>query len=259
MEHFSTRVISNHVICNGYYSMRLSWPSSVPGPLPGQFLTIRPPVGTGALLRRPFAFSAVDDKESTVEIVYERRGDVTRFLATCRNEEMLDLLAPLGTPFPDPQTGTRPVLLAGGIGMGPVFFLASALRKSGLQPLLVLGARNASLIPDRPLFREVETIIATDDGSAGFHGTSVDALLSYERSHKLADVEYFACGPMPMLRSLAAHAESHKRQCWVSIEQTMGCAVGACMGCVIPVHGEGRYARVCTEGPVFDARAIVWT
>lgn len=230
----------------------------MPAPLPGQFLTIRPPVGTGALLRRPFAFSASDEKECSVEIVYERRGDVTRFLTACREEEALDVLAPLGKPFPEPQTGTRPVLLAGGIGMGPMFFLASAMRKAGVQPLLVLGARDGTLIPDHPLFREVETLIATDDGSKGYNGTSVDALLSYERSHDLPAVEYFACGPMPMLRSLAAHAESLQRQCWVSIEQTMGCAVGACMGCVIPVHGEGRYARVCTEGPIFDAREIVW-
>lgn len=259
MEHFPSTVLQNYPICEKYYCMRLLWPDQYPAPLPGQFLTIRPPAGTRALLRRPFAVSSYSKGDSTIEVIYERRGEVTRYLSTMQTGDQLDLLAPLGKAFPAATEDHRPVLLAGGIGMGPMFFLAEALSALDRQPLLLLGARDASLIPDIPILEQVETIIATDDGSKGFHGTTIDALVDYERSGTGEKSEYFACGPMPMLSALAVHAENAQRQCWVSIEQTMGCAVGACMGCVIPIHDPKRYARVCTEGPIFDSREIVWT
>ncbi len=259
MEHFSTHVVHNAPICERYHVMKLGWPPRFAPPLPGQFLTIQPPPGTGALLRRPFAVSDYDPLLSQIEIVYERRGSVTRHLAACRTGERLDILAPLGRPFPEPTGNARPVLLAGGIGMGPMFFLATSLLTRNKNPVLILGARDSTLIPELPLFERIDIIIATDDGSRGLHGTSIDALHSFETDGNDMNTEYFACGPMPMLRALALHADQTARKCWVSIEQTMGCAVGACMGCVIPVHGGNGYARVCTEGPIFDSREIAWT
>ncbi len=98
----------------------------------------------------------------------------------------------------------------------------------------------------------------TDDGSRGFHGTVIDYLLDAGIGTKTPALLY-GCGPDPMLQALAAFSEERRLSIWVSMEQTMGCAVGACMGCAIPVHGPARFARVCTEGPVFDGREIVWT
>lgn len=260
MKHFITRITSNREVANGYFEMAFEWPDTLETPVAGAFLTTRVSHSAVPLLRRPFAFSFHDVAGSTAGILYERRGIATSQLCSRVAGDSIDVLAPLGVPFPAPSSGKRPVLVAGGIGMGPIFFLASTLagNADSAAPVLCVGARHRDVIPSREVYDSVRTIFATDDGTLGFHGNVVEAL---RHSPDLLDesLEFFACGPTPMLQSIHEFASAREEKCWVSVEQTMGCAVGACMGCTVRVHGGNGYARVCTEGPVFASEEMVWT
>jgi dihydroorotate dehydrogenase electron transfer subunit len=165
----------------------------------------------------------------------------------------IDLIGPLGVGFPDPALGEEPILAGGGIGIGPLLFLAETLGAAGLGPRLVLGVRSSSFLPSIDL--PGGTIICTDDGSSGFRGTPVDWI---SRNAPGEHVHLYGCGPGPMLASLAALAGERGWQANLSAEQWMACGVGACMGCALPrADGEG-YLRACADGPVFEASAIDW-
>ena len=327
MTHFAASVISNSRVSSRYFELNFSW-HALP-PTPGQFITLRLSDGPVPLLRRPFAVSAFEDSPtaargakdtgavhgeaagesppaSTAAIIYEERGRGTRLLQAAGPGDSLDVLGPLGVPFPAPKTSGTPVLIAGGAGLGPLLFLYTALTRGrgrpagrlpeqhgesppapgaappapadarpapdtveapdaagaappapAVAPLFVFGARDASAVP--PWLEDRGALIATEDGSLGARGTALDVLL--DRLPSLRDPELFVCGPHPMLKAVAGLASEHGLRCWVSMEQTMGCAVGACLGCVVPLasaDAETSYARVCTEGPVFDSRSIRW-
>ncbi|ADN02993.1 dihydroorotate dehydrogenase electron transfer subunit [Spirochaeta thermophila] len=252
----SVEILGQREIARGYYLLEFSYPSTAPAPNPGQFFTMRIGNGPVPLLRRPFAFSSYTDGKAAC--IYQRRGRATTMLTTYRPGDVLDIIAPLGRPFPlEAPSPHPPVLVSGGIGIGPILFLSRVLEAQGRPHLLLLGARSADLLPPHRPGPRTELVLCTDDGSTGFHGTTVDYLSSAERL--VPNTVVYACGPTPMLKALARLAEAAGAQLWVSVEQTMACGVGACLSCVVPTTGSTRYARVCTEGPVFDAKEIAWT
>lgn len=253
---YSARVLGNREIARDYFQLDFEWPQAYPTPAPGQFFTIRVDPGPVPLLRRPFGFSTVsaDGRASTI---YWRRGQATRAIAALQDGDVLDVLAPLGRGFPLPSSDSLPVLVAGGVGVGPILYLANALSAHSPAPLLVVGARSAVSLPEIDIDPRVEVHLATDDGSHGYHGTAV-ALAQELIEQRSEHAELFLCGPHPMLAAGHRLAEEFSLTAWVAMEQMMGCAVGACMGCAIPVHGEAEYARVCTEGPVFRTTKIAW-
>ncbi len=257
MEHHRALVLSNQQIARDYYELIFAWPEQLPPPEPGQFLTVRVSETAIPLLRRPFAISRYDARKQEAGFIFQKRGLGTSILSSVATGETVDMLVPLGNRFPLPPNGKRPVLVAGGVGMGPIFYFADALRKTSANPLLILGARNVAYVPPLGIIDRVDTVICTDDGSRGFPGTVVD----YLREHHPPideEVELYGCGPDPMLKALSTFAEERSCSLWLSLEQTMGCAVGACMGCAIRVTGPAQYARVCTEGPVFNAQEVIW-
>ena len=137
-----------------------------------------------------------------------------------------------------------------------MLFLARTLSATHPTTTCVFGARSASALPTGAiLILGVPAILCTDDGSTGTRGTVVDGLstLPDDPNH-----EYYGCGPNPMMKAVSEFAQKRGVRCWVSMEQIMGCAVGACMGCAIETRKPNRFARVCTEGPVFDADNIIW-
>ena len=186
------------------------------------------------------------------------RGTATDMLSRMREGETLDLLGPLGNWFPDPEPTRKAVLLAGGIGLGPLLFFARQLRESGRPAVLVFGCRTEEELPVVEDLQNADAVTCTDDGSSGYAGTVVDFL-----KHRIPlppdHTTVYACGPLPMLKATAEYADRMNVPCWVSMEQVMGCAMGACMGCVIRVKNGSGYARVCQEGPVFDSGEIEWT
>jgi dihydroorotate dehydrogenase electron transfer subunit len=256
MKHFTATILSNRPICSDFYEMSFAWDASAPAPLPGRFFTVRISQDSVPLLRRPFAFSAFDATAGSAAMIYQKRGRGTEILTGRKTSDSLDVLGPLGKPFPLPGPGKKALLVGGGIGLGPVAFLARAIRSQGGDVRLVFGCRNSALVPDTHSFRHLSPTVCTDDGSTGFKGTTGDYLKSIEVSID-ADTILYACGPMPMLRACHEVALRRGCSCVVSVEQVMACGVGACMGCAVKM-ADGGYKRACIEGPVFDSKEIGW-
>jgi dihydroorotate dehydrogenase electron transfer subunit len=255
MTHFSTTILSNLPVAADFFELRFAWPVSLPSPLPGQFVTIRVSLSTVPLLRRPFAISSYERESGSAAIIYQKRGTATELLTAKAPGDPLDLIGPLGSSFTLPPTGARCIILAGGIGLGPMLFLGRSLR----PPVkFIFGCRTRAHLPQESAFTPLTPIICTDDGSSGFKGTAIDYLrtLSLDGNEPAA---LFGCGPTPMLKALHDFSLERGWPCQVSIEQVMACGVGACMGCVVPVVGPPGYARVCTEGPVFASKDLLWT
>ncbi len=260
MKQFRARVRSNRNIAKDYYEMVFDWPESAESPLPGQFISVKSFGTADLILRRPFAISAFETADGFAAIIYQKRGKATSMLAATDPGELVDLVGPLGNSFPLTQELTS-LLVGGGVGLGPIVFLGSRLASLRLRPTVVLGFRDASCVPtDYVGALRFEPVVCTDDGSVGFHGTTVDWLRAHaaEGRDPFARTSVYACGPNAMMSVCSDFCERLGLPCWVSMEQIMGCGVGACVGCAIPVNGSERFARVCTEGPVFESRAIQW-
>jgi dihydroorotate dehydrogenase electron transfer subunit len=255
MKQFVSTVISNRKIAEGYYEMTFGWPFDAGDPVPGQFCTIRVTDASTPLLRRPFAFSAFADNMAS--IIYQKRGPATEILAARERGEEIDVIGPLGNTFTSDLQTDQHLLVAGGIGLGPMAFWARELARSKAGVRLVFGCRSANVVPDMARLK-IDTIdICTDDGTKGFRGTSVDFLKTLALPGERTAI--YCCGPAPMLKACHDFGQEHGMVCYVSMEQIMACGVGACMGCVVKVKREPGYARVCKEGPVFDSRQILWT
>jgi len=249
----SAVIIANTKIAETLYKLDLALAEPVK-PRAGQFLTIRISDTFTPLLRRPFAFSDFDEVSNTASIIYQVKGQGTELLRKYGPKTLLDIIAPLGKPFLYPQSTALPVLVAGGIGLGPILYLASSLQNQNIGFKLVFGCKNSRQLPSAVL-SPFSPAICTDDGSTGFHGTVVDYLQTRNLSQKST---IYCCGPHPMLHACHQLAAERAAVCYVSVEQTMACGVGACMGCVVKVNGPTRYVRACKEGPVFNSKDIAW-
>ena len=257
MKNFQSRINRQTKVADGYRALEFSWPSDCEAPLPGQFLTIRVQDSAIPLLRRPFALSAFNGKSAS--IIYQIRGKGTKILSDLTEGSSLDVLGPLGNRFPLPGEEETPILIAGGIGLGPILYLAKELDRAGQSPLLVFGCRNSTLIPKLPSLQNGRIQFCTDDGSEGYHGTSVGYMRTLNKDN-LVNPRLYACGPHPMLKACHDLALSMDIPCDVSMEEMMACGVGACMGCAAELDDPVlKYARVCKDGPVFQSRDIKWT
>jgi dihydroorotate dehydrogenase electron transfer subunit len=170
----------------------------------------------------------------------------------------LDVLGPLGNTFTVSPKSRHLLMVAGGVGAAPLLMLATESVKQGMNVTWLLGAMSANgLLSPHHLPGEVEYVIATNDGSAGHHGFVTDLVPQYLQ---WAD-QVFACGPEPMFQSLRrevlAHRLGRKPSVQMSVERTMACGVGACLGCVVETRGGMKTS--CVDGPVFDMEVLVWS
>ena len=176
--------------------------------------------------------------------------------------DLLDLVGPLGTPFPMPSGPAPAVLVGGGYGTAPLIPLAEALLAAGSPVEMIVGAASAAkLFGELVAKRTVGAVtVTTDDGSAGSAQGRVTDVLPAAIKRVNAEVVY-ACGPMPMLRAVGDVARAHAIHAQVAVEEAMACGIGVCMTCVLPVRGDdgaSRFVRSCVEGPVFDADRVRW-
>ncbi len=225
---------------------------------PGQFVHVRVREGPLPLLRRPFAVAWVEGRR--IALVVEERGLGSGILAHASEGQSFELLGPLGNGFSRNVGGRRRILVAGGVGVAPLLFLAQRLTEAGEDFSFIVGARTKSLLPlpEEFLRRLPPPLLTTEDGSEGFKGTAVDALRrELEGSNERVFVH--ACGPLGMTRALKELQSKIPFDGEVSLETQMGCGIGACRGCAIPVSEGGRirYLRACVEGPVFPLDKLV--
>ena len=257
MKQFTGQVIANYYVAEGYYEMKFLWDKSAGIPQPGQFFTIRISTQTDPLLRRPFAFAGFHASTSSAAVIYQVRGKGTEILLHTPPDTEIDLAGPFGNAFTQPDDGQPNMVLAGGIGLGPMLYLAQALQQQQQPVQFIYGCRNLDLIPGHKGFHSLNPVICTDDGSEGFGGTVVDYLQA-QADTLAAGTRLYACGPLAMMRGCHQFALEHDLSCLVSMEAMMACGVGACAGCVVKTVAAPGYARVCKEGAVFDSRELVW-
>jgi dihydroorotate dehydrogenase electron transfer subunit len=232
---------------------------------PGHFVAVA--VGganTAMILRRAFALCGATPSEKyagTVQFVVAAHGPGTQWLVQRRTGEQLDLVGPLGTPFPLPSGPSPAVLVGGGYGSAPLLPLAQALLANESPVEIVLGAATAGRLYGELAAKRLvgRVTVTTDDGSAGEKGLVTDVLP--EAIERIGAEVVYACGPMPMLRAVGRVAEEREIRAQVAVEESMACGIGVCMTCVLPVRdssGVSRFVRSCVDGPVFDARDVRW-
>ena len=246
---------------DAYYAITVVAPGIAERFRSGQFVSVA--IGgdhSSTLLRRPFAIHDVKpDYGGTVEFLFSVRGTGTAWLAERRSRDLLDVVGPLGRPFPLPREPVNCVLVGGGSGSAPLFPLAQSLRRRGCRVDFVLGAASSDRVFSAITARRIAETAAftTDDGSFGTRGRVTDVLGRVIEECR-SDAVY-ACGPMPMLRAVTAVAGSRGVPVQVAVEETMACGTGICMTCVIPViGGDGitRMVRSCVDGPVFRGEQV---
>jgi dihydroorotate dehydrogenase electron transfer subunit len=222
---------------------------------PGQFVHIKVSGGLDPMLRRPISIAAINKEEQQFTVIFRRQGKGTSLLAEKKAGEMVDILGPLGHGFPleEVQAGCTALLVGGGIGVPPLYELAKQLVQKGVKVINVLGFQSGSAVFYEEEFTQLgETFIATADGSYGRKGFVTSILEEYRFP---ADILY-SCGPTPMLR--AVEGGTYAPKVFLSLEERMGCGIGACFACVCPTKEgqEGDYRKVCSDGPVFRAGEV---
>ncbi len=269
--HLIAKVIKNDKINRNCRHLVVHAPEIVEKAMPGQFVHVLCSSSCDPLLRRPLGINDLDIQAGTFSMLYEIRGKGTKLLAERCAGETLDIIGPLGNGFTMPKSPHCNVLIiAGGFGAAPLYYLAKELsntQKSG-SITVILGASTSEMLLMPDAFRKLtaDVRIATDDGSEGCCGFATIPMAEYvqEYDNSLPLIIY-ACGPTPMLKSIAEFSNEHELSCQISSEAKMACGVGACMGCVIKVKDNTsentdlfKYVRSCKEGPVFDAKEVIW-
>ncbi|MFA4991571.1 MAG: dihydroorotate dehydrogenase electron transfer subunit [Candidatus Omnitrophota bacterium] len=265
MKDMKAKILSNEEVAPGYYRMVLEGPYMAKTANPGQFVMVRCGNDTDPLLRRPLGISRVRRPAApgamTMELLYEVIGRGTEILANKRKGETLKVLGPLGNGFDLLPCVRRPasgaVLIAGGIGVAPMIFLAEEMARKKIRPVILIGAKTKKLILCEKEFKRIgaEVHIATDDGTLGRKGF-VSGLLQ-DVLRRTPDTRYptvYACGPEPMLRAVAGICLNKKIECQISMETKMACGIGACLGCAVETKKGNKLA--CKDGPVFNARDL---
>ena len=256
------RVLTHDDWGSGYRRLRFAAPAIAAAAQPGQFVHIRVPALEGTALRRPFSVFDADD--GVLELLYKTVGRGTRALNEVAVGDEVEIMGPLGHGFPLKCAGV-PLLVGGGFGVAPLYFLARRLIASSsaagaATPLLFVGGRTANdlLCLDRFEKLGVRIFAATNDGSAGVKGLVTDPLDDelIRLREANAEFEIFACGPDPMLKAVAMRATGTGAKGWISMDRHMVCGVGACYACIQrTVRGN---SRCCVEGPVFEAKDLLW-
>jgi dihydroorotate dehydrogenase electron transfer subunit len=259
------KVIQNARLSPDYNVITIAAPEIAAATKPGQFVMVRPGHGSDPLLRRPFSVFEIirsGDRVEGLSLLSKRIGVTTRLLFDAVYGDVISCLGPLGRPFEPVSPPAEAWMVAGGVGLAPFATLTEALRRLGTHTTLFYGARTGAELFYLDWFasRGVDVVLSTEDGSIGERGV-VTGPLDRALQQTTADIMIYACGPERMLEAVARVAGSRKRPAQVSVERVMGCGMGGCYSCVIPVReprGGQHYVRSCLAGPVFTAADLVW-
>lgn len=274
-------VVDQSSLGNGIYDLTLKTDKIAKAAKAGQFVSVYSN-DKSKLLPRPISLCGINRDDDTIRLVYRVTGEGTgteEFSKLVRGDKVR-ILGPLGNGF-TVQPGKKAFLIGGGIGVPPMLQLAKDInagivqtsgeeKNSGQAAMegaeiktavcdmnIVMGYRDENTFLLDEFKEQAASFVATEDGSVGTKGNVMNAI---EENHLQADV-IFACGPMPMLRAIKKYAEEKKIKAYISLEEHMACGVGACLGCVVKTkevdhHSHVHNARICTDGPVFDAEEV---
>ena len=243
MQQIFPEIVSNEKIAENVYEMKLRGDfSAITGA--GQFVNL---TVDGCYLRRPI--SVCDAENGVLTLVFKVVGKGTEIMSRMQAGKTVDKLVGLGNGYNLEKSGSRPLLVGGGVGVPPLYKLCKELIKRGVSPVVVLGFNKASEVFYKEKFEALgaETYLATADGSLGEKGFVTDVIARLDYTY------FYACGPMPMFRALESIAKTDGEY---SFEERMGCGFGACMGCSCKT--KYGYKRICKEGPVLTKDEIIW-
>jgi dihydroorotate dehydrogenase electron transfer subunit len=264
------QVIENLEIVKSYFVLSILLRSSQFDAMPGQFVMIRKQNVNDPLLSRPLGIYGVHQTEAgpVVEFLYRIVGRGTSALSHLVVGDHVDILAPLGNPFDlNFETRSHIVLIAGGVGLAPLTYLAYYLSDTMAEKKLTLyiGVSAAPFLVGLNRIKHscpnIEIKVATNDGSMGFKGTITDLFQNDIPSMDHGNIVIFACGPRGMDRHLARIIAAYDIPCHISMEERMACGIGTCLGCAIKIRTSDNswvYRRVCKDGPIFNIRDIIW-
>jgi dihydroorotate dehydrogenase electron transfer subunit len=260
-------VAANTRLSPDYNVIELAAPAIAEIAQPGQFVMVKATEGLDPLLRRPFSIferlRGRDGALSGLSLLNKRIGRGTSQLYSAREGDKVSVLGPLGQPFVPVDPPAHAWMVAGGVGLAPFATLAEALAERGTPMTLFYGGRSAADLYYSALFERLGAtlLLTTEDGTLGERGRVTAPLERRLRSLEPGqDVTMYACGPTPMMRAVADLGGAANRQVFVSLEPVMGCGMGGCYSCVVPVRrGSGaHFVRSCLEGPVFGASDVAW-
>ncbi len=249
----TARVKSQNEIAPSIYDMWIETDLSREA-VPGQFICLYPK-DKSTLLPRPISICETDIENSLLRIVYRIAGKGTAEFSTYKKGDLVEILGCLGNGFPyEKAVGKKVFLIGGGIGIPPMLQLAKELLA---EKQIIVGYRDENTFLKQDLEQYGNVTIATEDGSVGSKGNVMNAI----RDNGLTADMIFACGPMPMLRAIKEYAKVNEVPAYISLEEHMACGVGACLGCVVKTtqidhHSHVHNARICTDGPVFEAGEV---
>jgi dihydroorotate dehydrogenase electron transfer subunit len=262
-------ILSNEEVQNEYYLMKVKLASSFENPLPGQFVMIRIAGLLDPFLSRPISiYSFLRSKDfCKVEFLYRVVGKGTQILAGLIKSSQVEIHGPLGRSFEICKSKKQIIFIAGGIGIAPLSLLAEHLCRvislPGESMFFYIGAKTIKAIVGLEKLQKLSYHIqvCTDDGSLGKKGLVTDVFQKEMNKYSAADSIIYTCGPKAMVKTLTNILIGSKFQCQASLEERMACGTGACMGCAVAIRdnrGDLSYQQVCSDGPVFDLRQIVW-
>lgn len=246
-------IVSQKCIGTDIYDMVLSFPRGAKEAKPGQFIAMYCEDGT-KLLPRPISICGIDAENGTLRVVYRIAGEGTRLFSKMKEGDSLEVLGPLGNGFTMKEE--KAIIVGGGIGIPPMLELAKQL---SCEKTVVLGYRDELFLKEE-FDACADVVVATEDGGCGTKGTVIDAI----NEANVDGAVIYACGPMPMLKALAEYAEAHNMEAQISLEERMACGIGACLGCICKTkkkdhHTNVNNQRICKDGPVFDAKEVVFS
>lgn len=246
-------VIENKLLNSEFFVLKLKSNSLLPTILPGQFVEVRVDGSPSTFLRRPLSVYDVDYKNNSLHLLIKIVGEGSKHLSYLKINDKLNIVYPLGNSFSKPS-GNRVLLVGGGTGVAPMLLLGKYLQENtDIKPRFLLGYRSARLIIENEKFEAVGKVyITTEDGTSGHKGFVID--------HHVIQEQYdiiYACGPEIMMKAVAKIARTNNIPCEVSLENMMGCGIGACLCCVIDTVDQGNI-NTCTQGPVFNTKRLKW-
>jgi len=236
-----------------YVLIKLTHENTLPEMLPGQFVEVRVDGSPSTFLRRPISINFVDRENNELWLLVATVGEGTKQLAKLKFGDVLNCVLPLGNGFTPAKQGEKVLLVGGGVGVAPLLYMGAEMKRQGIEPTFLLGARTANDLLMLPIFNKYgRAYVTTEDGSMGEKG--------FVTNHSILNQEHFdrisTCGPTPMMKAVARYARQNNVDCEASLENLMACGLGACLCCVEKTT-EGNLC-VCKDGPVFNIKKLLW-
>ena len=247
------RVKSVEKVGGRYSLLKLTHEKPLPEMVPGQFVEVRVDNSPSTFLRRPISINFVDRDANELWLLVAAIGEGTRHITTLKPGDTLNCVLPLGNGFTMPKSSSdRVLLVGGGVGVAPLLYMGAEMKRNGIEPTFLLGARSAADLLEIDLFRRYGRVcITTEDASEGEKGFVTNHSVLGEKFDMIA-----TCGPKPMMVAVARYAYKAGVECEASLENMMACGLGACLCCVEKTT-EGNLC-VCKEGPVLNIKKLLW-